>query len=313
MTSPVAEQTIDAPIRVSAARAESHTSTYLALAGGILCIGFSGIWVRFADTTAGVVTFYRLGIAALGMLIPVLFRWRQGRARLSRAALPFALFAGVAFAADSFFFSSSVRLTTVANATLLGNTAPLWVGLASWLLLHEKLRSAYWLGLITALAGIMVIIGLDALTGLGTNVGNLLGLMSGVCYGTYLLITGRARRECDTLTYSFVFSATGALAALIYTQIFRHPLTGLPTHSYLALLALGLFSHVGGWLLINYAMGRLSASLTSVTLLLQPVITALIALPLLGEAPTIWHVGGGAITLAGIYLVHRSMAGSHKS
>jgi drug/metabolite transporter (DMT)-like permease len=71
---------------------------------------------------------------------------------------------------------------------------------------------------------------------------------------------------------------------------------------------LGLITHMSGWLLINYAFGHLPASLASVTLLAQPIITTLVALPILGETPKPWHIVGGLITLIGIYTVHRSAA-----
>jgi drug/metabolite transporter (DMT)-like permease len=286
----------------------SLTTTYLTLAGGVLCIGFSAIFVRLAHTTGDIVSVYRLGIAALAMSIPVLINWRRGRARLPLKALPFALLAGLLFSGDTAIWSTAVNLTTAANATLLGNTAPLWVGLGAMLIFREKLGRSYWLGVAIAMIGVLAIIGFDALQGLGTNPGNLLALVSGMCYSGYQLTTQRGRSQIDTLTYSFIFSATGTVVLLIVTMILRHPLTGYPANSYLAMLGLALVSHLGGWLLINYAFGRLRASIVSVTLLAQPVITALIALPLLGETPTIWHIVGGAITLAGIYLVHRSMS-----
>ncbi|MDQ3928056.1 MAG: DMT family transporter, partial [Chloroflexota bacterium] len=74
---------------------------------------------------------------------------------------------------------------------------------------------------------------------------------------------------------------------------------------YLSLVALALISHVLGWLAINYALGHLPASLTAVTLLLQPVMTALLAVPLLGEGLSLYQAGGGVLVLLGIYIVVR--------
>jgi drug/metabolite transporter (DMT)-like permease len=83
------------------------------------------------------------------------------------------------------------------------------------------------------------------------------------------------------------------------------PLTGYPLASYLNLLAVALITQVGGYLAINYALGHLPASLVSPTLLGQPVVTALLAVPLLGEAITAVQVLGGVLVLGGIALLHR--------
>jgi drug/metabolite transporter (DMT)-like permease len=277
----------------------------LALAVGILCIGFSAIFVKLANTTGDVVGFFRLGIATLVLTIPVWLNWRRGRAKLPRGAIGLGLLGGLTFTADIGMWNTALTMIDAGTATLLGNTAPIWVALGAWFIFREKLHPTYWLGLALALCGAGVIVGLDAFLGMDTGLGNLLGVLTGVSYGAYQLVTQRAREHIDSLTYTWLFSGVGALAFLALSLLLRHPLVGLPTRSYFALLGLGLISHVGGWVLINYAFGHLRASLASVTLLGQPIVTALVAMPLLGEMPGVWHVGGGLMVLAGIYVVHR--------
>lgn len=304
MTTSVAKQTFAKRVVQGAV----NVRYYLALGIGILCIGFSAIFVKLANTTGDVVGFYRMGSAALALTVPVAISWRRGRVRLPRKAIGLGLLGGLTFAGDIWLWNTALMMIQAGTATLLGNTAPIWVALGTWLIFREKLRSTYWLGLALALGGAALIIGIDALLGMETSLGNLLGLLTGISYGTYQLVT-RCARECiDNLTYTWLFSAVGAFIFLFLSLVLDHPLLGLPTSSYLALLGLGLFSHVGGWLLINYAFGRLRASLVSVTLIGQPIVTALIAMPLLGETPGIWHVIGGLTALTGIYVVYRSAA-----
>lgn len=57
---------------------------------------------------------------------------------------------------------------------------------------------------------------------------------------------------------------------------------------------------------LAYALGHLPASVVAPTMALQPVMTALLAIPLLGEIPNLWQGLGGLIALAGIYIVNRS-------
>jgi drug/metabolite transporter (DMT)-like permease len=86
------------------------------------------------------------------------------------------------------------------------------------------------------------------------------------------------------------------------------PLTGYPAVTYWSLIALALVTQVGGYLCINYALGHLPASIVSPTMLGQPVLTALLAVPLLGEPLILVQIGGGLLVLGGIWLIHQRPA-----
>ncbi|MBM2843513.1 MAG: conserved rane protein of unknown function, partial [Anaerolineales bacterium] len=73
--------------------------------------------------------------------------------------------------------------------------------------------------------------------------------------------------------------------------------------------ALGLVTQVLGYVSVGYALGRLPASLVAPTMVGQKVMTALLAIPLLGETLTPVQWIGGAAVLVGIVLVHRSHGG----
>jgi drug/metabolite transporter (DMT)-like permease len=84
------------------------------------------------------------------------------------------------------------------------------------------------------------------------------------------------------------------------------PLAGFTTRTWMALLGLGLISQLGAYLGLAYALGHLPATVTSVGLLAQVPLTALLAVPLLGEPLTGPYLAGGALVLAGIYVVNRA-------
>ena len=91
------------------------------------------------------------------------------------------------------------------------------------------------------------------------------------------------------------------------------PLFGYSPRTYLNFMGLGLVSQSLGYLAINYALGHLPASLVSPTLLGQPVVTALLAWPLLGERLRAWQIVGGIAVLTGVLLVQTSQRKSHRS
>lgn len=282
------------------------TRAYLALFAGILCIGAGPMFVKFASRTVAseVIAFYRLLIAALALTIPVLLRLKTG-ASIDRKSLPIALLAGVFFGVNIGMWNFALTMTSAANVTLLDNTAPVWVGLGTLILLKRKLPFTYWLGLALALLGAVLIIRGGGNTAVSANTlpGDLLALAAGVIYAFYLLAAERARKTLDNLTFVWLFSSVGALLMLAFALFRGSPLVGFPAEAIAALLALGLLTHLGGWLLINYALGILPASTVSVMLLGQPVVTTLLAIPLYNEIPGGSGLLGGVVTLIGIGVV----------
>jgi drug/metabolite transporter (DMT)-like permease len=278
---------------------------YLALAVGILSLGFSALFVRWANVPGPVMGVYRLGIASL-VMVP-LFIWRRpGKAHLTKSALFFALLGGLLTALDHAFWNTAVLYTTAANATLFGNTAPLWVALAAWLVFKERLRTSFWIGLALTLTGAAVVLGNDFLLHPDLGLGDLIALAAAIFYGGYLLVTQQGRRHLDTLSYVWLVSLSAALILLGVSLGAGLKLTGFSSQTYLAFVGAALVSQVLGYLAVAYALGHLPASLVAPTLIGQPVVTALLSIPLLGELmlPAQWI--GGMGVLAGIYLVHRS-------
>jgi drug/metabolite transporter (DMT)-like permease len=283
------------------------TRAYLALGVGVVSIGFSGIFVRWADAPGIVTSFYRMAIAALLMGIPFLRR-QQSRPAIPKTGFLLAILGGVFFAADIATWSTGVVLAGATNPTLLANTAPVWVGLGALLIFRERLPRRFWLGLAIAMTGATLVLGLDTLQDVQLGTGSLLGLLAGLFYGAYYLVTQRGRNWLDSLSYFWLSSLASAVALLILSIILELPLVGFPRTTYLTFLGMALVSQVSGYLAINFALGHLPASVVSVTLLGQPVVTAILAAVLLGEILGGFQIVGGAAVLAGVSVIHLSRA-----
>lgn len=279
--------------------------SYLALGVGVLSLGFSAIFVRWAGAPGTVTSFYRVAIAVVVMAWPFFRRARSGGG-LPRRGLLIAVLGGLFFAADLALWATGVMMSGATNPTLLANTAPLWVGLGAIVFFRERLSLGFWVGLLIAMAGAGLILGLDSLRGIALGVGTLAGLLAGIFYGGYVLITQWGRGSLDSLTYFWPAAVSSSASLLVVCLLLRQPLTGYTAVTYFNFLALSLISQVVGYLVINYALGHLPASIVSPTLLGQPVVTALLAGPLLGEDLSAWQVAGGVAVLAGVFIVHRS-------
>ena len=282
---------------------QPRSRPYLALLLGILSLGASGIFVSLANAPGIVTGFYRVGIATLVLAYPF---WRR-RAILgtaSRRALLMALLGGLFFAGDLAFWNTGVLISGPTIPTFMGNTAPIWVALGAMIFFRERLGRRFWLGLLVAMTGVAILMGVDAFNQVG--LGAFFGLLAGIFYGAYFLVMQRSRQEMDAISSFWLAAATSTLFLLLAALLLRQPLTGYSTFTYLNFAALGLLVQVVGQLVINFALGYLPASLVAPTLLAQPLLTALLSTLLLGESFTWLQVVGGAAVLAGVYLVHRS-------
>ena len=278
-------------------------TAYLALGIGVVCIAWSALFVRWAGVSGPASAFYRALVATI-VLAPA-WLWRGRRRSLAARPAVLGVLAGVFFAIDLALFNSAVMNTSAANATLLGNNAPILVGLGSWVVFRKRPAAIFWIGLALALVGSACIIGSDALTPAAFGSGDVMAITASVFFAAYLLTIGRVRSEIDTLTLTTLAVAASSAALLILCLLLRVPLSGYSTHAWLSLIGLGVVSQVGGYLAITYALGHLPATVTSVGLLGQAPLTALLAIPLLGEPLSASQIIGGVLVLAGIYVVNR--------
>jgi drug/metabolite transporter (DMT)-like permease len=284
---------------------------YGALGIAILAISFSAFFVRWANVPPQVMAFYRIGISTLMMSPFFLSRAarrqdKPAQSLLRWGILLFPVLAGVCSAMDQFIWNTSLKFTQAANATLLGNTSPLWVALIAWLILRERTRILFWLGLVLVLGGAAAVLGSDFLMHPILGWGDLLSIVSAFFYGLFYLFSQQSRRRLDTLSHVWLCSLTSTLVLLGICLLSRTPLSGYPTRSYLIMAGAALLPQLIGYLAIGYALGHIPAYIASPTMLGQPVITAILAIPILGERPTPPQWIGGLIVLTGIYLVNRS-------
>lgn len=282
----------------------STLPAYLALVAGIFLIGTSAILVKFANLPGIVSGFYRVGIAS-AVLLPAWFYKNKSVKLPIWDNLKFIVLGGVLFGADIGMWNTSILLTTAAKSTLLANNAPIWVGLGAAFLFKEKLSRKYWTGLAIALLGMIIIVGVDSWRESRFNAGDILAIASSFLYAGVMLSTQKARMRVNTLTFSALYTTTAALTLLPVALLTRQAMSGFSSQTWGALLALGLGPQVIGWMLINYALGHLRASHVSVSLLGQPVVTAILGVIILGEALTSNQIIGGALALTGIYLVNQ--------
>lgn len=278
-------------------------SPWLALAAllaGATAISTAPLYVRFSETGPVATAFWRVSLA-----LPVLWlwAWQQDGTRLPsqvgqhRGRL-FAI--GFFFAGDLAVWHWSILLTTIANATLLANLAPLFVTAVAWMVWRQRPGPGFLTGLALALAGTGLLMGPHVTVSSAARTGDLLGLLTAAFYAAYQLSVTRGRETLSTAT--LMAGSSTVMAVLLFIMAWAGGDTLLPQSSggWWTVIGLAITAQIIGQSLIAYAMAHLPAMLSSVGLLWQPVAATAFATVLVGE----WLAGlqwaGALLILAGI-------------
>jgi drug/metabolite transporter (DMT)-like permease len=214
--------------------------------------------------------------------------------------------AGLFFAADLGVWHFSILYTSVANSTLLANLAPIFVTLAGWLIWRRKVTRTFLFGMSVAIAGMFVLVGPNFGTGGTRLAGDALGALTGAFYAGYMLAVKFARdAQASTARLMAWSTAITAVALLPAALLAPHPFIPVAAGGWLVLAGLALITQILGQGLIAYAFAHLPASLSSVSLLIQPVMASLFAWIIFGEAIGVAQFVGGAVVLGGIWLARK--------
>lgn len=287
--------------RVSKLRKKS-VFPYFMLGVGIISIGLSAIFVKNANLPGTVSSFYRF-LFALLCIIPI--QIKRGWINIKITNLLLVILGGFFFATDLILWNTSLILIPASTATILANNAPIWVGLGTIIFFKKKLKFQYWLGVVLSVIGIILTIGITNILNLKVNLGVILSIIAGMFYAGYLLITEKERRNIDTFTFMFITVLIGTIYSFLINLISGQHLIGFSFNVWLNLLGLGIISHFIGWIAINYALGYLPASVVSVTLLGQILVTTLLAFFILDEKLQVLQYIGGVILILGIFMANK--------
>lgn len=279
-----------------------------ALIFGGIAIGASPIFVRLSEVGPVSTGFWRLALA----LIPLTVWGLLSRKGEKRAPAPvslrdglFLVLPGMALAIDLVAWHLALHITSVANATLLANLAPVFVTLIGWLVFRTAVTRIFLLGLGLAIAGVITLKGGPAALADGALLGDAIAALAAVFYAIYILAIGRLRSRYDTIRIMIWSSASAAACILPFALHFEGDILPRSLYAWAIVGGLAVVSHAGGQVAITYALAYLPAAFSSLTLLLQPVVAAVLAWWILAEAVTGMQVLGGIIVLAGILVARR--------
>lgn len=293
----------------SAADARQRVALAALLAGAV-AIAFAPIFVRLSELGPSATAFWRVAFAAPALMLWLTLEQRRlgPAARRPAAARDWWLLAlaGFTFAGDLAVWHWSIRLTSVANSTLFANFAPIFVTPAAFLLFGERIRPAFVLGGLLAIAGAVLLMGNSVSLSLDNILGDALGIVTAAFYAAYMLVVSRLRLVFSTATIMAWSAVVTGILLVPVAVLSGESLVATSLYGWTILLGLALVSHAGGQSLIAYAFAYLPASFSSVALLLQPAVAAVLAWLLFSEALGPLQALGGVVILAGLVIARRA-------
>lgn len=270
----------------------------ISLVLGIVLISFYPTLVKLNDAPTLVAAFYRMFIPAT-LLFPYLLSTKFWKITSNKTIL-FALLCGVFFASDIAIWNIAIKESSAAEATLLVNLAPIWVGIASYFFLKLPATRNFWIGALIAVFGMCLMVGFKKLVNFELDRAFFFALLAGFFYAAYILFSKRALNEMEVMP----FFALSVLSAAIYLGIWNwiegNSFVGFSAQTWLILFAQGLLVQMLAWMLINFSIKNMRATRVSLSLLSQAVLSALIARIIVNEHISNSMIVGGAFILAGI-------------
>ena len=280
-----------------------RSSAHLVLFIGVAAVSSAAVLIREADAPALVIAAYRLGLAALPTGALALAAGRRGASRDGLWMWP--LLAGGFLALHFGFWIASLQQTSVITSVVLVTTNPLFVGLASPLVLRERVSAATWAGIGIATVGAGLMAAEDLGEGLGTLAGDAYALLGAAFGACYLMIGRRVRPQMSWSGYVGVVYSVAAVLLVASVVVTREPFTGYSTKTFLMLGLLALVPQLVGHSAINWSLAYVPATLVAVAILGEAVGATILATIVLKETPSALEIAGALLVLTAVYVALR--------
>ena len=270
---------------------------------GAIAIAFSPIFVRFSDVDPIMTAFYRIFISLPFFLFFSSFNIIE-KVKFPEFNNSYVIFlvSGIFFALDLICWHWSIKLTTVSKATFLSNLAPIVVIIFSLIFLKERFSKFFYLAALLSMVGMLMLLGESFKFNKSQFIGDLLGVLTAVWYGSYIVTISQLRKKYNSTSIMFLSGIVTAIILLIVSILFEQSLIPQSLFTITIIFLLGFICQFMGQSFITYSLAYLSASLSSLCLLIQPIAATVLAYFFFQEKLTTIQFVGSALILLGIYI-----------
>lgn len=277
-----------------------NETKYILLVFLAICfLATGGILVKVSELPPINTGFYRV-LISIPLLLP--FVGKEIR-NISKNDMLLMFFAGVFLAGDLILWNISFFFTSVANANLLANLVPLVIIPFSFFIFKEKISVKFFIGALITLVGIFILVSGKAVITRDSLYGDMLAFLTSFFYAFFLLTVYKVRERVSATVIMFV-SAFGSVITIFISMIFIEGIY-FPSNlsDWLPLIGLAIFSQILGQGLLSFCLGKVNVVLSSILVLLQPIVAAIYAWIIFGEMITKIEMIGILISLIGVYVV----------
>ena len=272
---------------------------FLLLTVALLSVSSSAWVVRILpDTNAITLAFWRMLLASAMVFI---ISYKNVLSFVPNKKM---FLAGIFLGAHFALFFRSIQLTSIAEATLLGTTAPIFTEIYGFVFQKKSPVFMVVLGLFVAFVGAGVLVSQGSFSETGT-LGNIMAILCSIAMAFVLIVGKDIRKNVGVFEYTrwlFFFAACTlfVISLVVGVSVFSVSVEEFPWFVFLALVPTMI-----GHNIFYYLIKTLSTTTVAAVPLGEPVVSSLGALALFGEPIGLAVVLGGGITLFGVFLVVR--------
>jgi drug/metabolite transporter (DMT)-like permease len=268
----------------------------------VSAISISGPLIVATAAPALAIAFWRCAIGGGLTGLWVAVRNRQELLGLTRRQFWLTVSAGLLLGGHFATWIPSLRLTTVASSTALIATQPIFAALIARAR-GIRIPVRAWIGIGVAVAGVVLLTGIDAGISTQALLGDLLSLIGAFLAAAYVSVAERVRQQVSTATTTFVLYGSSALLLLVMALAFRDPLTGFSAQAWAFIVILTLTAQLLGHTLFSRVLATTSATIVSMVILLEAPLSTIIAAIFLGQVPPVTLMPAALLLFAGLVLV----------
>ena len=277
---------------------------YILLIIGLFAISTSPVIAKLLPSIpASVIAFWRMAFASIILWVYTgLFTAGPIVAKSSKLVY----LAGVSLAMHFIFWFGALKLTSIANTTVLGIVAPAFTLLIEKFVYGKKINALSSISLIIIFSGCIIVQGNDLGNLRGVGLGNIMAIISAVFLGVVFLVGSKVRQNTGVLPYTKNLFTISAIVLLFCSLLLNNSIFNYSAENYFWLLMLGVIPTLIGHTIFSYSIKFVSPTIIASIPLGEPIIASILAFVLFSEGVASNVFIGGIIIAIGLIFLIRS-------